>query len=81
MNYPFGLAFNTSGDLFIADGGNNAVREVSAKPVPRNSSVDGRFALLYGQSLTVTAAVSATGGTPGGTVAFFIRGIISARVA
>jgi sugar lactone lactonase YvrE len=30
LNYPFGLAFDGSGDLFIADEGNSVVREINA---------------------------------------------------
>ncbi len=30
VNYPYGVAVDQSGDLFIADGGNNRVREVNA---------------------------------------------------
>jgi sugar lactone lactonase YvrE len=31
LNFPYAVAFDTAGDLYIADGGNNAIRKVAMK--------------------------------------------------
>jgi formylglycine-generating enzyme required for sulfatase activity/sugar lactone lactonase YvrE len=43
LNYPKGIAVDASGDLFIADSGNNVIREVSAGGVIRTVAGNGNF--------------------------------------
>ena len=43
LNYPFGMAFNSSGDLFIADYGNNVVREVNTAGVISTVAGNGSY--------------------------------------
>jgi streptogramin lyase len=84
LDYPFGLAVDSAGDLFISDVSNNVVREVtsalsvaisppSALPTVTALRTSTASAAL-GQSITFTATVSdlsAGGATPnGGTITF-----------
>ena len=75
LNIPYSVAVDADGDLYTADWFNNAVREVSNKPVPTvtlGSSVATGGNPTYGDEITYTASVKAsTGDTPTGTVAIF----------
>ena len=80
LNQPFGIAFDTSGDLFIADSDNNVVREVAATNSPLDYTVttaptstavaESMSTAAYGSSVTFTATVSALNFVPSGTVTF-----------
>ena len=83
LNEPTAVAVDGKGDLFIADEGNNVVREVSLQVVDPASPVDTTVAVnssqvlvTYGQAVTFTATVTPDSGTfdNGGTVQFFVDG-------
>ena len=75
---PDGLAMNSSGSLFIADSGNNVVREIAATPllafnvtpVPATISLS---VAAGPQSTTFNVTVDTASGSPvnGGTVSFY----------
>jgi len=63
LNNPHGLAFDGSGDLYVADTGNNAIRLLTTTGGPLTITTasplaQGAIGLLYSQNLT------ASGGTP-----------------
>jgi hypothetical protein len=78
---PIGLMLDSAGDLFIADSGNYAVRQVTVpatvvvSPDPTMTAVTASTSsAAYGQTVTFTARVSANSpgsGTPTGTVTFY----------
>ena len=83
LNEPTAVAVDGKGDLFIADEGNNVVREVSLQVVDPASPVNTTVAVnssqvssTYGQAVTFTATVTPDSGTfdNGGTVQFFVDG-------
>jgi Bacterial Ig-like domain (group 3)/NHL repeat len=75
---PYAAASDTAGDLFIADAGNNVVREVVATAAATNTGVtSSENPSPFAYALTFTATVSDTsnpGTTPTGTVQFTIDG-------
>jgi sugar lactone lactonase YvrE len=78
LNGPEAVAVDAQGDLFIADAGNNRIREVrgvlAVAPAPTATQLtDSASSTVYGQSLTFTASVRAVksgAATPGGSVVF-----------
>ena len=76
LNHPGGVAVDSSGDIFIADTGNNRIREVSASALPAPSitsggivAVDstvttiqtGEFVSIYGTNLGPASPATWTG--------------------
>ena len=53
LNDPSGVAVDAAGDLFIADGGNNVIREVARRPATSSPS-----------PATAPPATAATAGRP-----------------
>jgi len=82
MNYPEGLWFDAAGNLYIADSFNNRIRVVGAPPnvtiiATTTMLTASATSLTPGQTLTLTATVTAmSGATPTGTVTFY-NGIAS----
>ena len=77
LDMPRGVAVDAAGDIFIADTGNNVVREavngVTVSPASTAVSLSASAATVYGQSVTLTATVSVVApgaGAPTGTVDF-----------
>lgn len=76
LAYPAGVAFDRGGNLYIGDSLNHRVRVVGAPPVAALTPTTTKLkasatSLIAGQSLTLTATVTAaSGGTPTGTVRF-----------
>ena len=82
LNSPRSLAFNSSGDLFLADAFNNAVREMivpsplvqtyTVTPVYQTTTllVASASTGAYGANVMFTATVASTNGVPTGTVTF-----------
>jgi sugar lactone lactonase YvrE len=74
LSYPLGLAVDISGNLYIAEMGGNRIRVVG-ESIPTSTTVSSsNSSTYYGAALTLTANVSATSGTPTGTVAFYSDG-------
>jgi sugar lactone lactonase YvrE len=81
---PAGVAVHPAGDLFIADQGNERIREVTAaarvvvNPDATTTSImSSSTSAAFGQAVTFTATVTAAKpgvGTPGGSVVFSIDG-------
>jgi sugar lactone lactonase YvrE len=71
---PQGIAFDASGNLYFADGGNYRIREVSVSPhvavAPGISVTPSASSITTAQPLTVTVIVtgSAAGSTPTGSI-------------
>ena len=67
---PQGIAFDASGDLYLADKGNYRIREVSILVTPGMTVTPSAASITTAQPLTVTVTVTgATGGsTPTGSV-------------
>ena len=53
LNHPGGVAVDASGNIFIADTGNNRVREVSVSTVPRPSITPGGVVAVYSAVTTI----------------------------
>lgn len=73
LNYPWGLAFDGNGNLYVADFYNRRFREIVINPtaVTLSSSLNPS---AYGASVTlhaIVAASTAVGATPTGTVQFY----------
>ncbi len=75
LNWPNGLAADSAGHLFIADTGNNVVREVFNKSIPAVSLISSAAgASTYGRVITFTAIAAATdldGDKPTGSISFY----------
>ena len=56
LDAPFDIAIDTQGDLFIVDGTNNSVREVTAGPTPTITHFAGSTAGYSGDGGSATAA-------------------------
>ena len=67
LNYPTGVAVDAAGDLFIADSGNNVVREVNLSiAAPKIATVAGNYDLGSGYSGDGQAATNAQLSDPWG---------------
>ena len=82
VSIPIGLAVDSQGDLFVADTGNNLIREVQPGCLVTIAQATNNTVVTcsvspsyYGQSITFTATVAPSGSAvPTGTVQFKIDG-------
>ncbi len=74
LDYPSGMVLDASGNLYIAEAGNNRIRVVRPEALPATTTTLTAVptTLTVGQSLTLTATVTAASGSaPAGTVTFY----------
>jgi sugar lactone lactonase YvrE len=70
VNWPGGVAVDSGGNLYISDEDNNRVRVV-ANTLPTTTTVTtSNASIYYDVNVTFTAAVTASSGTPTGTVTY-----------
>ena len=72
---PYGVTLDTKGNIYIADTLNHRIRVVGAPGFPTTTVVTSSdSSVYYGANVTFTATVTASSGTPTGTVDFYSDG-------
>ncbi len=72
---PVSVFVDKTGNLFIGDGGDFRIRVIGAPVVPTTTTISSSdTSVYYGANVTFTATVSASTGTPDGSVTFYSDG-------